>query len=200
MTCQRTTRSPARRAPHSAPATPRRSRGCSPRIQGWRAAASRAGRRSAVAHAPARLRRLAGPSPECPRRRRRCSRSRAQTSTLAVIGAGARAETALHWAASSDDLALLDALLDAGANIEARGAVIGGGTPIADATAFGQWRAAERLLERGACSNLFESSVMGLKRPRRGRASTRHPHHLSSRSPSALGRLPRRPPGQPHAS
>jgi hypothetical protein len=75
---------------------------------------------------------------------------------------GASAETALHWAASSDDLELLDALLDAGANLEARGAVIGGGTAIADATAFGQWRAAERLLTRGAHTNLFESAVMGL--------------------------------------
>jgi ankyrin repeat protein len=74
---------------------------------------------------------------------------------------GASAETALHWAASSDDIALIDALLDAGANLEARGAVIGGGTAIADATAFGQWRAAERLLERGADANLFEAAVMG---------------------------------------
>jgi uncharacterized protein len=80
----------------------------------------------------------------------------------APTGGGTSAETALHWAASSDDIELLDALLDAGANIEARGAVIGGGTAIADATAFGQWRAAERLLERGAHANLFESAVMGL--------------------------------------
>src|SRR3954466_8137065 len=41
-------------------------------------------------------------------------------------------ETPLHWAASSDDLEALDALLDAGADINAEGAVIGGGTPIAD--------------------------------------------------------------------
>ena len=47
-------------------------------------------------------------------------------------------------------------------HLEARGAVIAGGTAIADATAFGQWRAAERLLERGAHANLFESAVMGL--------------------------------------
>ena len=53
---------------------------------------------------------------------------------------GEHAETPLHWAASSDDLAALDALLDAGADIEANGAVIGGGTPLADAVAFGQWR------------------------------------------------------------
>src|SRR5687767_1329242 len=35
---------------------------------------------------------------------------------------GLHTETPLHWAASSDDLAVLDALLDAGADIEAPGA------------------------------------------------------------------------------
>lgn len=75
---------------------------------------------------------------------------------------GAHAETPLHWAASSDDVSLIDALLDAGANIEAPGAVIGGGTPLADATAFGQWRAAERLLQRGARTTLFQAAAMGL--------------------------------------
>jgi ankyrin repeat protein len=75
---------------------------------------------------------------------------------------GAHAETALHWAASNDDVDLVDALLDAGADIEARGAVIGGGTPIADATAFRQWRAADRLVRRGARTNLFQSAAMGL--------------------------------------
>lgn len=39
---------------------------------------------------------------------------------------GSHAETPLHWAASSDDVAVLDALLDAGADIETPGAVIGG--------------------------------------------------------------------------
>jgi ankyrin repeat protein len=63
---------------------------------------------------------------------------------------GPHGETPLHWAASSDDVEALDALLDAGADIEADGAVIGDGTPIADAVAFGQWKAARRLLERGA--------------------------------------------------
>ena len=37
-------------------------------------------------------------------------------------------ETPLHWAASCDDVAVLDALLDAGADIHAPGAVIGGGS------------------------------------------------------------------------
>jgi ankyrin repeat protein len=75
---------------------------------------------------------------------------------------GSHSETPLHWAASSDDVAVLDALLDAGADIEARGAVIGGGTPMADATAFGQWNAARRLLERGARTTMWESAALGL--------------------------------------
>lgn len=76
--------------------------------------------------------------------------------------AGPHTETPLHWAASSDDVDALDALLDAGADIEADGAVIAGGTPLADATAFGQWVVARRLVERGAESNLFQSAVLGL--------------------------------------
>jgi ankyrin repeat protein len=71
-------------------------------------------------------------------------------------------ETALHWAASNDDVGLIDALLDAGADLEAPGAIIGGRTPIADATAFGQWQAADRLLARGARTNLFEAAALGL--------------------------------------
>ena len=75
---------------------------------------------------------------------------------------GPHTETPLHWAASSDDVDALDALLDAGADIEADGAVIGGGTPIADAVAFGQWKAARRLLERGARTNLWQAAALGL--------------------------------------
>jgi uncharacterized protein len=71
-------------------------------------------------------------------------------------------ETPLHWAASSDDVEALDALLDAGADIEADGGVIGNGTPLADAVAFGQWRAARRLLERGARTSLWQAAALGL--------------------------------------
>jgi len=77
------------------------------------------------------------------------------------IGA-AHEETPLHWAASSDDVAVLDALLDHGADIEANGSVIDGGTALADAVAFGQWKAARRLIERGAKSNLWQSAALGL--------------------------------------
>jgi ankyrin repeat protein len=75
---------------------------------------------------------------------------------------GRHTETALHWAASGDDLEALDALLDAGADIEADGAVIAGGTPLADAVAFGQWQAARRLIERGAQASLWEATALGL--------------------------------------
>lgn len=75
---------------------------------------------------------------------------------------GAHQETPLHWAASCDDVAVLDALLDAGAGIEAAGAVIGGGSPLADAAAFKQWRAADRLVERGARVTLWEAATLGL--------------------------------------
>ncbi len=75
---------------------------------------------------------------------------------------GVHEETPLHWAASSDDVAVLDALLDHGADIEAMGSVIDGGSALADACAFGQWQAARRLIERGAKSNLWQSATLGL--------------------------------------
>ena len=90
-------------------------------------------------------------------------------STLIAHGAelnapfiGNHSETPLHWAASCDDVEVIDVLLDRGADIEAPGAVIGGGTPLADAVAFGQWRAARRLIERGAQSTLWQSAALGL--------------------------------------
>ena len=71
-------------------------------------------------------------------------------------------ETALHWAASSDDVSVLDALLDGGADIEAPGAVHTGGAPMSDAVVFAQWRAARRLLERGATTTVWQAAALGL--------------------------------------
>ncbi len=75
---------------------------------------------------------------------------------------GRHSETPLHWAASSDDVDALDALLDLGADIESPGSVIDGGAPLSDAVAFGCWRAASRLIERGARSTLWQSAALGL--------------------------------------
>lgn len=75
---------------------------------------------------------------------------------------GPHAETPLHWAASSDDVDALDALLDGGADIDAPGAVLGGGPPLSDACGFKQWRAAYRLVERGARTTLVHAATLGL--------------------------------------
>lgn len=75
---------------------------------------------------------------------------------------GAHEETPLHWAASNDDVTALDALVAAGADIEAAGGLIGAGTPLADARAFGQWRAARRLLHHGARPDLHDAATLGL--------------------------------------
>ena len=93
-------------------------------------------------------------------------------ATVAVlVGAGAdvnarfqgpHEETPLHWAASSDDVAVLDALLDAGADIEAPGAVLGGGPPMADARGVKQLGVAHRLVARGARTTLVDAATLGL--------------------------------------
>ncbi len=71
-------------------------------------------------------------------------------------------ETALHWAASNDDVALIDVLLDAGADIEHPGSSIGGGPPSQSALGYAQWAALRRLHERGAAMNLSQAAALGL--------------------------------------
>ncbi|MBL8175418.1 MAG: hypothetical protein JNK48_12160 [Bryobacterales bacterium] len=78
---------------------------------------------------------------------------------LEKVGAN---ETPLHWAASSDDVEAVDALLDGGADIEAEGAVFTGGAAMSDAVIFAQWKAARRLLERGARTTLTQAAALGL--------------------------------------
>jgi uncharacterized protein len=70
-------------------------------------------------------------------------------------------ETPLHWAASNDDVALIDALLDAGADIEHPGSSIDGGPPIQSALGYAQWAAVGRLWERGARTGLSHAAVLG---------------------------------------
>lgn len=97
-----------------------------------------------------------------------CPRGAETVAALVEAGAfvdvafrGAHTETPLHWAASCDDVAVVDALLDAGADIEAPGAILGGGSPLADACGFKQWNAARRLVERGARTSLFDAAILG---------------------------------------
>jgi ankyrin repeat protein len=72
-------------------------------------------------------------------------------------------ETPLHWAASCDDVEVIDALLDGGADIEAPGASIADGTPLDDAVGYGQWQAARRLVERGAkVEKLWHAAALGI--------------------------------------
>ena len=75
---------------------------------------------------------------------------------------GPNAETPLHWAASSNDVAAIDALLDGGADLDAQGAVIAGGDPLEDAIGFQNWEAARRLVERGARTRLGDEAALGL--------------------------------------
>ena len=91
------------------------------------------------------------------------------------------AETPLHWAASSDDVEAVDALLDAGADIEAPGASIAGGGPLDDAVGYGQWRAARRLVERGARTTLWHAGALGLV--------DRVQEHLAGTPPPALDQV-----------
>jgi ankyrin repeat protein len=81
--------------------------------------------------------------------------------------AGRHAGTQLHWAASSDDLAVLNALIAAGADVETPGPVIDGRGPLANSVAFGQWRAARRLVEHGARANCGKRPRWGCSRSSR---------------------------------
>jgi uncharacterized protein len=71
-------------------------------------------------------------------------------------------ETALHWAASNDDVELIDVLIDAGADIEHPGSSIGGGPPAQSALGYAQWAALRRLFERGAQIGLSHAAALGL--------------------------------------
>jgi ankyrin repeat protein len=74
------------------------------------------------------------------------------------------AETPLHWAASSDDVEVARALIDGGADIEAPGASIAGGTPLDDAVGYGCWQVARLLVERGArVDRLWHAAALGMR-------------------------------------
>ncbi len=73
------------------------------------------------------------------------------------------AETPLHWAASSDDVEVARALIDGGADLEAPGASIPGGTPLDDAVGYGCWHVARLLVERGVpVDRLWHAAALGM--------------------------------------
>jgi ankyrin repeat protein len=81
----------------------------------------------------------------------------------AGVEGGWHTETPLHWAASSDDVEVAEALIDGGADIEAMGASIAGGTPLDDAVAYGCWRVARLLVDRGAkVEKLWHAAALGM--------------------------------------
>lgn len=84
-------------------------------------------------------------------------------------------ETPLHQAASSNDVAAIDALLDAGAGINATGAIFTGDGPLSDAVIFANWDAARRLVERGAHVEWWQAAALGLLDTMRTRWETSPP-------------------------
>jgi len=81
----------------------------------------------------------------------------------AAVTGSWHAETPLHWAASSDDSDVAAALIDGGADIEAPGASIAGGTPLDDAVGYGCWNVARLLVERGArVESLWHAAALGM--------------------------------------
>ena len=85
---------------------------------------------------------------------------------LVVAGADPNAgspggESPLHWAASSDDVDVAEALIDAGADIEAPDGSIG--TPLGNAVGYGCWHVADLLVARGAkVDQAWHASALGL--------------------------------------
>jgi uncharacterized protein len=74
---------------------------------------------------------------------------------------GDRPETPLHWAASSDDADVADALINGGADLETPGGSIG--TPLDNAVGYGCWSVARLLVQRGArADKLWHAAALGI--------------------------------------
>lgn len=70
-------------------------------------------------------------------------------------------ETPLHWAASSDDVDVAEALIDAGADIDAPDGSIG--TPLGNAVGYACWHVARLLVARGAAVDQpWQAAALGL--------------------------------------
>lgn len=74
---------------------------------------------------------------------------------------GDRPETPLHWTASTDDVAVAVALVDAGAALGTPGGSIG--TPLDNAVGYGCWQVARLLVARGATMDrLWQAAALGM--------------------------------------
>lgn len=74
---------------------------------------------------------------------------------------GPGSETPLHYAASSDDVDVAEALIDGGADIEVPGGSIG--TPLDNAVGYGCWHVARLLVTRGArVDKAWHAAALGM--------------------------------------
>ncbi len=74
---------------------------------------------------------------------------------------GPGSETPLHWAASSDDVDVAEALIDGGADLEVPGGSIG--TPLDNAVGYACWHVARLLVGRGArVDKAWHAAALGL--------------------------------------
>jgi uncharacterized protein len=74
---------------------------------------------------------------------------------------GDRPETALHWAASTDDVEVAVALIDGGGDLETPGGSIG--TPLDNAIGYSCWHVARLLVTRGAkVEKLWHAAALGM--------------------------------------
>ena len=71
-------------------------------------------------------------------------------------------ETPLYWAASSDDVAAIDALLDLGANIEATGGDLHGRTAALECGGVRQLGGGAALRQRGARPTWWQGAALGM--------------------------------------
>jgi hypothetical protein len=70
-------------------------------------------------------------------------------------------ETPLHWAASSDDVDVAEALIEGGADLEAPDGSIG--TPLSNAVGYGCWHVARLLVTSGALvDQAWHAAALGL--------------------------------------
>jgi hypothetical protein len=77
---------------------------------------------------------------------------------------GPGSETPLHYAASSDDLDVAEALIDGGADLEVPGGSIG--TPLDNAVGYACWHVARLLASRGAkVDKAWHAAALGMLAP-----------------------------------